>query len=229
MLYSVAVVETKRIADLLKPFLVHPLSTGQLNSISIYIDIMSRWNQRVNLTAVRDQDSIVTRHFGESLFAASRLFSDQSQVQEVRSTGSRHLVDVGSGAGFPGLPIKLFCPDIRLTLIESHQKKATFLREVARQIALADVEVFADRAENFPRASVAWVTMRAVERFDSSLPIAEGIVAPGGTLTLLIGDNQVSSAQKLATGFEWNLPVHIPLSEHRVLLSGRKAVEGSGE
>lgn len=224
MLYSVAVVEKKRIADLLKPFLVHPLSTGQLESISIYIDILLRWNQRVNLTAVRDQESIVTRHFGESLFAASRLFSDQSQAQEVRSTGSRHVVDVGSGAGFPGFPIKLFCPDIWLTLIESNQKKGTFLREVARQIAFADVEVFADRAENFPRASADTVTMRAVERFDFSLPIATEIVAPGGSLMLLIGENQVSSAQKLAPDLEWNLPAQIPLSEHRVLLSGRRVV-----
>ena len=112
--------ETVRIAELLDPFMeTEPsavLSANQLQSISTYIDLLIRWNTRVNLTAVRQPEDIVTRHFGESLFAARHLFPSPTQ-----RTAVARVVDVGSGAGFPGLPIKIFAPQIRLTLIESNQ------------------------------------------------------------------------------------------------------------
>lgn len=204
--------DTTRIAALLKPFLDSPLTSTQLENISTYIDMLLRWNARINLTAVRDPEEIVTRHFGESLFAARILFP-------APSAGIRP-ADVGSGAGFPGLPIKLWSPSVHLTLIESNHKKASFLREIIRQLSLTDVAVFADRAEAFPAQSSDLVTLRAVERFDSILPTASRLVSPTGRLALLIGQDQASRAPQLLPRYSWQPSNPIPLSDRRVLLVG---------
>ena len=190
------------------------LSSAQLQYISTYINILLRWNSRINLTAVRAPEAIVTRHFGESLFLARHLFPQPASATAAKVT------DVGSGAGFPGLPIKIWAPDIHLTLIEANHKKATFLREVARAIILTNVNVFAGRAETFTAADSAVVTLRAVERFEAALPAAARLVAPQGHLALLIGSSQVSCVHELASGFRWNDPLPIPKSAQRVLLLG---------
>jgi 16S rRNA (guanine527-N7)-methyltransferase len=246
-----------RIAELLQPFLEIPesagqvpLSAAQLKYISMYIDILLRWNARINLTAVRRPEDIVTRHFGESLFAARHLFPaekrGESEPELAHQVGRADLAigapdaplsgpasvprvfDVGSGAGFPGLPIKIWAPNIELTLIESNQKKATFLREVLRTIAMSDVHVFAGRAEDLatistPHADI--VTLRAVERFESVLPVAASLVRPESRLALLIGESQMRSAGDLADNFVWNSPVKVPISDARVLLIGRKGYQ----
>ena len=201
-----------RIAALLQPF-CEDLSAAQLSSISTYIDILMRWNARMNLTAVRDAEHVVTRHFGESLFAARRLFPSAPQPARV--------VDLGSGAGFPGLPLKIWAPSLHLTLIESNHKKATFLREVIRALALSDVEVFDERAEQFPAATADVVTLRAVERFEKALPIAARLTAPGGRMALLIGRDQLPSLSALAPTFRFADPDPIPQSSNRVLAVGQ--------
>ena len=191
-----------RIAELLEPFVSSipdseqdrrsgeesaVLSPTQLQHISTYIDILLRWNARLNLTAIRDPEEIVTRHFGESLFAAHHLFpataigscdahvgtaalgcpAERSSAQASdpedsandhrpllacpeRSEGTNDVLsaaDLGSGAGFPGVPIKLWAPRLTLTLIESNQKKTAFLREIIRALTLTNVNVFPGRAE----------------------------------------------------------------------------------
>jgi 16S rRNA (guanine527-N7)-methyltransferase len=217
-----------RIAELLKSFLAVPLSDIQLESISTYINILERWNQKVNLTAVRRPEEVVTRHFGESLFAAQRLFPSSVRVgadapvcPAGRSAAIR-LIDVGSGAGFPGLPIKLWAPAIHLTLIESNAKKATFLREVIRALTLTYVNVFAGRADDFSGPAAEVVTLRAVERFESALPVAARLVAPQGRLALLIGQAQVDQVLRLAPDFEWPAPLPLPLSSERVFVVGMR-------
>ena len=228
-----------RIAELLQPFLPVPLAKSQLQDISTYIDILLRWNARINLTAVRQPEEIVTRHFGESLFAARHLFPQaehpnapagqsiprppqpSAAFEPSSEKNSTRLVDVGSGAGFPGLPIKIWLPNARVTLIESNRKKATFLREVSRALTLTDVDVFPGRAEDF-QASADLVTLRAVERFEYVLPIAANMVAPPGRLALLVVRRQMESLAKLAPTFQWSEPVSIPLSEERILLIGHQ-------
>ena len=209
------------IAELLGPFFGAgsdvPLSRAQLEHISTYIDLLLRWNARVNLTAVRDPENVVTRHFGESLFAARHLCSSAANDQG-RTT--KDLIDVGSGAGFPGLPIKIWTPDMHLTLIESNHKKATFLREVVRALKLTDVDVFNRRAEDFPAGSADIVTLRAVEHFEAVLPVAAQLVKPAGRIALLIGEAQIASAQRLLPAYRWDTPLPIPLSSNRVLLAG---------
>ncbi len=206
--------ETSRIAELLQPFVAEPLSDSQLHSISAHLDLLLRWNARMNLTAVRDKDNIVTRHFGESLFAARQLFPAPTQP------AGQHLIDIGSGAGFPGLPIKLWNPALKTTLIESNHKKATFLREVVRSLSLGDVEVLPIRSEDYKGAPADVVTLRAVERFEFALPTAATLVRLKGEIALLIGEAQSAVATKLLPSFLWRAPSAIPQSDHRILLVG---------
>jgi 16S rRNA (guanine527-N7)-methyltransferase len=204
--------ETSRIAELLQPFLATPLSPTRLNYISMYIDLLLRWNARINLTSVRQPEAIVTRHFGESLFAAHHLFPKPEEATS--------LIDLGSGAGFPGVPIKLWAPQLRLTLIESNHKKVAFLRQLARTTTLTDIDVFPGRAEAYAGPLADVVTIRAVERFSSVLPIAARLVVPGGRLALLIGQAQTAEATALLPSAAWDAPVPLPLSSSRVLLIG---------
>ncbi len=235
--------ETARIAELLHPFIAEaPHSPQMLKQLQRYLDLLLRWNARINLTAVREPEQIVTRHFGESLFAAQILFptseknpslmpeakaSFQSRGQPVRRPEGllcpvTTLADVGSGAGFPGIPMKLFAPEVELTLIESHNKKATFLREVVRALDLDRAEVFSGRAEHWEKTA-DFVTLRALEQFERALPVAAGLVAHGGRLYLLIGTGQVPTARKvLGASWTWQEPVPVPLSTERVVLVGSR-------
>ena len=148
---------------------------GQLYAqLGRYLDLLMRWNQRTNLTAIRDPEEIVRRHFGESLFAAGLL------VGQLEDGGS--VLDVGSGAGLPGIPIQLLLPKLRVTLAESQGKKAAFLREIVRALGLS-TEVWSGRAEDAdPTRQFDVVTLRAVDRMRAALPVAIARVSPGGLL-----------------------------------------------
>ena len=221
-----------RIAELLDPYLGPPearrLPPDALEHISTYIDILQRWNARINLTAIRNEEEIVTRHFGESLFAARHLFPLCPSACPERSRRVPPLVkalevaDVGSGAGFPGIPIKLWQPEIALTLIESNHKKATFLREVTRALTLTDVNIKMERAESLAGNSFHVVTLRAVERFQSILPTAARLLGPQGRLALLIGEAQFPQAESALPDLHWPQPIPIPRSNSRVLAIGTR-------
>lgn len=202
-----------RIAELLAPFLgPQLLSDFQLDAIATYLNLLLKWNAKVNLTSVGDPEQIISRHFGESLFAARRLFPDGDSEQTA--------IDVGSGAGFPGLAIKIAVPSLQTTLVESNNRKATFLREVIRALGLRSVTVLAERAEQVSlRADL--VTFRAVEKFENALSAASSLVSPGCRIAILIGSAQVNTAEKLLQAFHWESPVPLPNSHSRVLLVGR--------
>jgi 16S rRNA (guanine527-N7)-methyltransferase len=222
--------DLQSIDELLKPFLTSEsgalpsetsfeaepaiLSKEQLQQVSNYLDLLLRWNSRINLTAVREPEEIIRRHFGESMFVARHLFPLRTQMP-----ASKQLIDFGSGAGFPGLPIKIWAGEIEVTLIESNQKKTTFLREVIRKLELQDVIVFSGRAEDFDNRAHT-VTLRAVEKFENSLRVASRLVASNGRLALLIGESQVKSAREVVNEFNWKDPIRIPQSSNRILLVG---------
>ncbi len=213
--------DSARIASLLEPF-APGLSAPQLAQLSTYLDLLLRWNARINLTAVRDAKNIVTRHFGESLFAARVLLGGPpgSRPPWAQQGGvDTDAIDLGSGAGFPGLLLKIHAPALRLVLIESQNKKAAFLNEVVRALALRDVQVFCGRAEDFP-GRAALVALRAVERFPAVLPIAARLISPAGRLALLIGSPQITAAQAVLPHFSWSQPIDLPGSSQRVLLLG---------
>jgi 16S rRNA (guanine527-N7)-methyltransferase len=238
-----------RIAELIEPFLgVSPchsepakagegpavLSPTQLQSISTHIDLLLRWNARINLTAIRDPEEIVTRHFGESLFAARHLFPGENREGHGLSRASMRsptkgasapevsVADIGSGAGFPGIPIKLWAPDISLTLIDSSHKKSAFLREVIRALTLTDVNILTARAETLTGTTFNVITLRAVERFDAILPTTAALLASDGRLALLIGTSQLEHARACLPSFSWSEPMPIPLARSRVLAIGHR-------
>lgn len=194
--------------DILSPY--YSPTEHQLAQLRAYLDLLVRWNAKTNLTAVRDPQEIVTRHFGESLFAAAHLLPSDSTAT---------VADLGSGAGFPGLPLKIHAPAVALTLIESQNKKATFLKEVARHLALGNVNVNSARAETIS-LQADLVTLRAVEKFADVLPVAARMVAPAGRLALLIGTAQAETARATLPHYTWSAPVPIPRSDARCLLVG---------
>lgn len=201
---------TPDLQNLLIPFLQRTLIPDEARKLTTYLDLLIRWNASVNLTAIRDPNEIVCRHFGESLFAGEQL----------RPSPSEMLADLGSGAGFPGLPIAIVYPSLRVVLIESQQKKVAFLREIIRSLSLSNVSVHAGRAEDSAMQSQI-VTMRAVEKFQASLPVAASLLEPKGKLALLIGASQVELAERALPQVEWQVPILVPHSRSRVLLMGQ--------
>lgn len=179
-----------------------------------YVRLLLRWNQKVSLTTVTGPREILTRHFGESLFGA--------QVAGIRAG---RLLDVGSGAGFPALPIAMFAPEIRETLLEPNVKKAAFLAEACRQMGLVErVKVLRERLEEFPAPEQAFdfVTSRAVRVTPRFLKKCRQMLSPGGTLVLWLGEEEMSSLQD-NRDWSWSRPAKIPASERRYILWGRPA------
>ena len=151
---------TGEIARLLLPFLPNP-EKSLVEKLSLYLDLLLKWNARTNLTAIRTPEEVVTRHFGESLFTATLLGNPVS------------LLDYGTGAGFPGLPIALLRPEIAVTLAESQNKKVSFLREAVRTLGV-QVDVWPKRVEDMPSSQqFDTVTLRAVDAMKPAILGAE--------------------------------------------------------
>ncbi len=216
---TLTIMDCVRIAELLAPFLGdRTLSAQQLEQVSAYLDRLLRWNARMNLTSVRDSEQIITRHFGESFFAASQILGREDPA-------GKSAIDIGSGAGFPGLPIKIFAPSLRMRLVEAQHRKAIFLREVIRHLELRDCEVVAQRAEVLAQAEAGsgdLVTLRAVERFSDVLPTAARLTSNEGRLGLLVGREQAAVAGEALPGFDWQPEIQVPLSLSRIILIGRR-------
>jgi 16S rRNA (guanine527-N7)-methyltransferase len=180
------------------------LRAQQVNQLSFHYRMLMQWNRKMNLSAIREPEEVVRRHYGESLFLAKSLPD---------AVGT--LVDVGSGAGFPGVPVAVYHPNLHVTLVESIAKKATFLREATRE--LRNVRVLNARAEALEK-HFDWVVMRAVAPALLVPCLAE--LAPN--LALLVTDQAVAELQH-ATKISWQSPQPLPWSQGRVLLIGRRA------
>lgn len=196
----------ERIAKLIEPYVGPDAPEGLYGQLSAYLDLLMKWNARTNLTSIRQPEEIVRRHFGESLFAGIQL---KPRVEEGAT-----LLDFGSGAGFPGIPIQLLLPTVRVTLAESQGKKASFLREVVRTLGLA-TEVWAGRVEEMPEISGVnagaqarqfdVVTLRAVDNMKLAMVEARRRVKVGGWLVALtteLGDD-LESIRIPADGLGW--------------------------
>jgi 16S rRNA (guanine527-N7)-methyltransferase len=204
-----AALPTETISRLLEPYLEDVGAPGLLEKLSDYLDLLLKWNARTNLTAIRDPEEIVRRHFGESLFAARHL-PDCST-----------LLDLGSGAGFPGVPIQLLRPRIAVTLAESQGKKASFLREAVRTLGLKS-EVWAGRIEAMPadrRFEV--VALRAVDKMPDALALA-GVRSSG--YVVVLGTPSPAFGAAIGEGFRLSDSFEIPESLNRrvLVLSKRK-------
>lgn len=180
-----ATLSLETLESLLQPYLPAGVPAGVAERLSAYLDLLLKWNARTNLTAIRQPEEMVRRHFGESLFAGGLV-----------PEGAETMLDLGSGGGFPGIPIQILRPEIAVTLAESQGKKAAFLREAVRTLGL-QTEVWADRAEKLV-GSFDIVAMRAVDKMQEMIPVAEKLVRSGGYLMLLTTRAQVEGLRPSA-------------------------------
>ena len=184
----------------------------QVLQIQQYIRLLLTWNEHVNLTAIRDPLEILYRHFCESMYAAMSV-----PLVEGR------LADVGSGGGFPGLPLKIIRPQLEVFLVESNAKKATFLAEVIRDLGLAGARVLVSRYEELSEemAPLDWVCSRAVGEFGRFLEWAGSDRIAAKHVVLWIGGRDLEEIQK-RRDWEWREPIAVPHSLRRYLLVGAK-------
>jgi 16S rRNA (guanine527-N7)-methyltransferase len=168
-----------------------PLSPANAEQFSTYLALLLRWNERIKLTSVVRPGEVVEKHFLDSLAVAPAL------------VGARTLVDVGSGAGFPGIPVAVVRPDLAVTVVESIQKKAAFLEAAKRELGLRNVEVFAGRMERL---------VEEARRFDAAVSRAtfspaewlargEALLAPGGRLIAMVVPDEAIDLAALAPGW----------------------------
>lgn len=176
-----------------------------------YVSLILRWNERTNLSAIRHEDGILSRHIIESI-ALTRLMPANIKT----------LLDFGSGAGLPGIPVALCRPEILVTLAESQGKKAAFLREAVRMLGLSAV-VHAGRAEALAE-QFDCVAMRAVDRMVEAVAAAAGLVKPGGWLALMTTMSELDGLKAAAgAGFGWTASTALPGGEKRLAALGQRA------
>jgi 16S rRNA (guanine527-N7)-methyltransferase len=188
------------------------IDSEQVVLIQRYIKTLLRWNEKLNLTAIRDPLEILYRHFCESMFAAGAIPVDKGRV-----------ADIGSGPGFPGIPLKIIRPELELCLVESNVKKGTFLAEIVRELQLANTRVQISRYEELAEelAPLDFVCSRAVGDFGPFLEWAASGRVDAGQVILWIGGRDLEEAQK-SKQWEWREPILIPKSLQRYLLVGKK-------
>lgn len=191
------------------------LEICQLEQLSRYLELLLLWNRSINLTAIRDPHEVVVRHFAESMYL--------KRFAELRG----RLLDIGSGAGFPGLPLKIAAPHLSVILLEPVAKKRAFLKEVIRECGLNEVEVKADRIQEFAVGGTKFfdsVTMRAVGDFRGILPSAARCLAESGGLYLWLTRREAAELPRHEPAFDalyaWSQPIPIPLSRDREIWRG---------
>lgn len=189
--------------ELLAPYLAAPLSEGERQKLQVYLDLLLRWNARLNLTSVREPSQIVTRHLGESLF-----------IERHVPRGTQTLLDHGSGGGFPGIPIAVRRPELSVTLSEVRHKKVAFLQECLRKLNLRGT-IWGKATEELPKGQIFdCITSRAVKI--ASPKTLWPLLAPGGTLIIAAGAEAPQSAGSLSTP--------IPNSTGKLLLISKPSI-----
>jgi 16S rRNA (guanine527-N7)-methyltransferase len=193
------------------------VSDAQISQIQRYTGMLLAWNEKVNLTAIRDPLEILYRHFCESMYAA-----------EAVPLAEGRLADVGSGGGFPGLPLKILRPDLQVFLVESNVKKATFLAEVVRELELVNISVLVSRYEELSEelAPLDVVCSRAVGEFGAFLKWAGSERIAAGQVVLWIGGRDLDEVRQ-NSGWEWREPIAVPRSLQRLLLVGTRKIATS--
>ena len=198
-----------------RTLLHHELTPAQLAAFRTYADELCAWNEKFNLTSIRDLEGIQVKHFLDSL----------SILKVLSSAGSRgplRLIDVGTGAGFPGLPLKIMCPELRLTLVEATGKKVAFCRAMAAKLQLSGVTVVKARAEEIGqdpahREQYDWAVARAVAEMPVLAEYLLPLVKRGGHALAQKGENAPAethtaeaAVRRLGGQLERIVPVELP-------------------
>ena len=193
------------------------LAADQVQLIQEYIKILLQWNEKLNLTAIREPLEILHRHFCESMFAAVAV-----PLYKCR------LADIGAGAGFPGVPLKILRPEIDLFLVDSNIKKGTFLAEVVRELGLSDSRVLISRYEELGEelAPLDFVCSRALGEFDTFLKWAATREVSAEGVILWLGGRDLEEVKR-TEGWEWREAIAVPKSLQRYLLVGKKKTQMS--
>lgn len=197
------------------------LTSAQIEALSIYEQQLLEWNERVNLTAIRDPEKIRIKHFLDSLTC----------LLAMHNTPMERVIDVGSGAGFPGIPLKIACPNMQLTLVESVGKKADFCRHIVQKLCLSGVEIVQERAETIGqmaahREGYNWAVARAVAELPVLVEYLLPLVCIGGAMLAMKGESapvetQVAekAARLLGGRVDRLVPVTLPgVAEQRFLV-----------
>jgi 16S rRNA (guanine527-N7)-methyltransferase len=189
------------------------LPEDALDKFENYLGLLLKWNSKLNLTAVREPDAIIRRHLVESIQCGQAL---------PRFPGQPTLLDFGSGAGLPGIPIAICRPEIRVTLAESQKKKAAFLREAGRSLDLK-TEVFDGRVEEMgPDRLFSMVTMRAVDKMAYSCRVALSRMALEGEMVIFVTEGTEPDLVAALPEIHWRERLAIPGSEKAWILMGRR-------
>ncbi|MCX5782648.1 MAG: 16S rRNA (guanine(527)-N(7))-methyltransferase RsmG [Elusimicrobia bacterium] len=175
------------------------LSENQINLFKIYLSELKIWNQKFNLVSFKNDEEIIFRHFADSLAALKIISKFRKQKLD--------MADIGTGAGFPGIPIKIAIPEMHLKLIESITKKCSFLENLKAKLLLSDTEIINDRAENIGqdkkyREKSDFVVSRALSKFSPNLEMALPLTKVGGhclifkTESSAFGKDGINSVEK---------------------------------
>jgi 16S rRNA (guanine527-N7)-methyltransferase len=186
------------------------INQQQVVQIQQYMSMLLAWNDKINLTAIRDPLEILHRHFCECMYAAVAVPLENGR-----------LADIGSGGGFPGLPLAILRPELTVFLVESNVKKATFLAEVVRNTGLTSTRVIVSRYEELSEevAPLDFVISRALGDFDPFLTWAGSKQIGAGKIVLWIGGRDIDTV-RATPGWLWREPIAIPRSLQRFLLVG---------
>jgi 16S rRNA (guanine527-N7)-methyltransferase len=189
---------------------IPPLDPPTQSQFEAYVSLFIRWNDRINLSAIRSEDEILSRHIVESIIVARSL-----------PAGIHSLLDFGSGGGLPGIPIALCRPEIAVTLAESQNKKAAFLQEALRILGIK-ARVYSARAETLLELFDC-VILRAVDRMPKAVAAASKLAGPKKWLALMTTVAELPQLQSAAgEQFSWAAPVRLPGSDARILALGKK-------
>ena len=175
------------------------LSGAQVAALEAHFELLTRWNKKLNITTIENAEEAITRHYGEALFLGAHL-----------PAGELRIVDIGSGGGFPGIPVAVLRPECTITLVESHQRKAVFLKEATR--GTANVRVLARRAEDVAE-EFDWAISRAVSYADLSSVLAR--LAPRAALL-------TGGAEPADLGMKWGSATALPWGRERFLRIGTR-------
>lgn len=183
--------------------------------VEIYLDLLEQWNRKINLTGLRGRVEILRDLFAESFLAASLLAEEDGP-----------LLDVGSGAGFPGMALKIYRPELTVYLLEPRRKRASFLETVRRRLGLEGVAVIHKRLEECRPEdfglSPRTVTVRGLGAVDTKLAWCDGLMQGRVKLVLFTTRRIWNGEIRQWPGVEWSVPIQVPWSRQRLLVSGMR-------